>query len=94
MSPLPSPAGVAHTPDALPVGSGHGGGFFGSSLVAVKYPGNFGAGAAAAGAPGTAGAAAGASTFAGSGAFASSAAIDHTVNGSITSPMAKDAKIY
>jgi hypothetical protein len=36
MSPLPSPAGVAHTPEAPPVGSGHAAGFFGSSLVAVK----------------------------------------------------------
>src|SRR4249919_1542709 len=94
MSPLASPAGVAQTPVAPPVGSGHGGGFLGSSLVAVKYPGNFGAGAAAAGTPGAAGAAAGASPFAGSGAFASSAAIDHAVNANIHSPMAKDAKIY
>src|SRR5574341_1002429 len=94
MSPLASPAGVAQTPDAPPVGSGHGGGFLGSSLVAVKYPGNFGAGAAAAaGAPGAAGAAAGASAFAGSGAFASSAAKDNPVNKIIHSPMAKDARI-
>src|SRR6266542_6329211 len=89
MSPLPSLAGVAQTPVAAPVGSGHAGGFFGSSLVAVKYVGNFGAGAAAAGA---AGAAAGASAFAGSGAFASSAAKDNPVNKTIHSPMANDAK--
>src|SRR5262245_23409588 len=48
MSPLPSPASVAHTPVLLPVGSGHSG-FCGSGLVAVKYVGNFGAGAAGAG---------------------------------------------
>src|SRR4030095_10898242 len=94
-SPFASLAGVAQTPEAAPVGSGHAGGFFGSSLVAVKYVRNFGGGAAAAraaGAPGAAVAAAGASAFAGSGAFASSAAKDNPVDKTIHSPMASDAK--
>src|SRR5262245_1789926 len=89
MSPLPSPAGVAHTPVAPPVGSGQGGGFFGSSLVAVKYVGNLGPGAAAAGAPG---AAAEASDLAASPGLASCAK-DKPTTISIQSPPAKDAKI-
>src|SRR5215472_13150203 len=67
MSPLASPAGVAHTPELLPVGSGHNA-TFGSGLVAVKYGGNFGAGVA-----GAAGAAAGAPGGAASGGFAAGA---------------------
>src|SRR6266404_8537085 len=89
ISPLASPAGVAQTPDAPPVGSGHGGGFFGSSLVAVKYPGSFGAGAAAAGAAAgvsALGASAGVSAF-----FSSSAAIVHPVNITIHNSIAMDA---
>src|SRR6185369_11615912 len=45
-SPLASPAGVAHTPVAPPVGSGQVG-FAGSALVPVKYPGRCGGSAAA-----------------------------------------------
>src|SRR5262249_13146693 len=70
MSPLASPAGVAHTPELLPVGSGHNA-TFGSGLVAVKYGGNFGAGVA--GAAGAGGAAAGAPGGAASGGFAAGA---------------------
>src|SRR5215471_19956913 len=91
MSPLPSLAGVAQTPLLLPVGSGHID-VFGSGLLAVKYGGSFGAGAAAAGAPGVEGAAAGASTFAGSPGLASCAKEKPTTI-SIQSPAAKDAKI-
>jgi hypothetical protein len=42
---LPSPAGVAHTPAAAPVGSGHVG-FAASAFVAVKYAGSDGASSA------------------------------------------------
>src|SRR5262245_50023331 len=80
MSPLASPAGVAHTPVAAPVGSGQAG-FFGSSLVPVKYAGSFGAGACAA---------AGASAFAGSpGALASCANDVAVKNSKVPNPTAK-----
>src|SRR5262249_43645282 len=71
-SPLPSPAGVAHTPAAPPVGSGQVG-FAGSVLAPLKYagsagasaePGGAAAGAASAGAASAAGAVAGASSSA------------------------------
>src|SRR5215510_13086147 len=91
ISPLPSPAGVAQTPVLAPVGPGHSD-VFGSGLVAVKYGGGLGAGAAAAGAPGDAGAAAGASAFAGSPGLASCAKEKPTTI-SIHSPPAKDANI-
>ena len=48
-SPLPSPAGVVHTPDAAPVGSGQVG-FDSSAFVLQKYAGNEGASSAGAGA--------------------------------------------
>src|SRR5882757_1037894 len=64
-SPLPSPAGVAQTPVAAPVGSGHVG-FAGSAFAPEKYPGSAGA----AGAAGSAGAA----SVAGSAGAASAAA--------------------
>src|SRR5258708_4917581 len=84
MSPLPSPAGVAQTPLLAPVGSGHNV-VFGSGLVAVKYGGSFGAGAA--------GAAAGAAALAGSSAGLASCAKDKPTTKRIQSPPAKDAKI-
>src|SRR6266581_4664473 len=92
ISPLASPAGVAHTPDAAPVGSGHAGGFFGSSLVAVKYPGSFGAGAAAAGA--AAGASALGASTAGAGAFASSAAKEKLTAKLVPSSIARNANTH
>ena len=84
MSPLASPAGVAQTPLLAPVGSGQSD-VFGSGLVAVKYGGSFGAGAA--------GAAAGAAALAGSSAGLASCAKDKPTIKSIHSPPAKDAKI-
>ena len=47
-SPLPSPAGVAQVPAALPLGSGHVG-FFGSLLFPEKYGGRAGVAADAVG---------------------------------------------
>src|SRR5215471_6484351 len=81
-SPLPSPAGVAQTPVAPPMGSGQAG--FCGSFVAVKYAGRFGA-------------AAGASAFAGSALTAGGCACwaqDTPTHTSIQSPIAKDVHVY
>src|SRR5215831_17055173 len=98
ISPLASPAGVAHTPEAAPVGSGHAVGFFGSSLVAVKYVGNLGAGAAAARAFGAADALAGASVLgaptAGAPSLVSSAAKVNAPNRLVHSSVAMNATKY
>src|SRR5215510_6868770 len=81
-SPLPSPAVVAQTPAAPPVGSGQAG--FCGSFVPVKYAGRVGA-------------AAGASAFAGSALAAGGCACwakDTPRHTSIQSPTAKDVYVY